>query len=64
MVGHALIGPLQRSGEERLLHGVFGRVELPVPAHQCAEDLRRELAQQVLDTGSVDRRHGGTASDR
>jgi len=64
VVGHALFGPLQRRGEERLLHRVLGRVELPVPAHQRAENLRRELAQQVLDAGILDRRHGGTASDR
>ena len=44
--------PLQRRGEQRLLHGVLAGVELPVPADQRAEDLRRELAQQVLDRAS------------
>ena len=41
--------------EQRLLHRVLGRVEVPVAAHQRAEDLRRQLAQQVL--GGVSR-HG------
>ena len=37
-----------RGGEQRLLHGVLARVELPVPPDERAEDLRRKLAQQVL----------------
>ena len=36
--------------EQRLLDGVLGGVEVAVPAHERAEDLRRQLAQQVLDT--------------
>ena len=47
--GHALGGPLRRGREQRLLDRVLARVELPVPAHEHAEDLRRQLAQQVLD---------------
>src|SRR5262245_26571014 len=48
--GHAVQGPARRRGEQRLLDGVLGRVEVAVPAHEDAEDLRRQLAQQVLDT--------------
>ena len=36
-------------GEQRLLHGVLGGVEVAVPADERAEDLRRQRAQQVLD---------------
>ena len=38
-------------GEQRLLDGVLGGVEVAVPARERAEDLRRQLAQQVLDAG-------------
>jgi hypothetical protein len=31
------------------LHGIFAHVELPVPPNEQAEDLRRKLAQQVLN---------------
>jgi hypothetical protein len=55
-VGHALGRPLHGGGEHGLLDGVLASLELAVPAHQPAEDLRRELAQQVLDGG------GGHAS--
>ena len=34
--------------QQRLLHRVLGGVEMPVAAHQRAEDLRRQLAEQVL----------------
>ena len=61
VVRHALVRPLQRRGEQRLLHRVLARVELPVPAYQHAEDLRRELAQQVLDP-AVRRHTSGGAS--
>ncbi len=49
-------GPLHGRGEQRLLHGVLGGVEVPVAPDERAEDLRRETAQQVLDAGGV-RRH-------
>ncbi len=52
ILGDALLGPLEGGREQRLLHGVLGEVEAPVPTHERAEDLRRELAQQVLDAGS------------
>ena len=39
--------PLDRRGEQRLLHGVLARVEAPVAADEHAEDLRRQRAQQV-----------------
>ena len=41
-------GPLQRGGQQRFLGGVLAQVEVPVPAYQRAEDLRRQFAQQVL----------------
>ena len=46
--GRPCAGHCTRRRDERLLHRVLGGVEVPVPAHQRAEDLRRELAQQVL----------------
>ena len=41
--------PLLRGREQGLLTGVLAQVELPVPAHQRGEDLRRQLAEQALD---------------
>ncbi len=46
----ALPRPVLRGREERLLNRVLGGVEVGVPANERAEDLRRRLAQQVLDT--------------
>jgi hypothetical protein len=43
--------PLRGGGGQGLLDGVLAGVELPVPAGQLAEDLRREVAQQVLERG-------------
>jgi hypothetical protein len=40
---------LLRRGEQRFLHGVLASIELAVPTDDRAEDLRRQLAQQVLD---------------
>ena len=54
IVGHALVGPLHRRGEERLLHGVLRGGEVAEAADHRAEHLRRQLAQQVLVGGSVD----------
>ena len=54
MLGHALRRPLVRGGQQRLLHRVLAGVEVPVPAHERAEDLRRQLAQQALDAHVVD----------
>src|SRR4029450_5777146 len=47
---HAVLRPPRRGREQRLLDGVLGQVEVAVPAHERAEDLRRQLAQHVLDT--------------
>jgi hypothetical protein len=55
MLGHTLGRPLQRGGQQRLLHGVLACVELAVAAQQDAEDLRRKPAQEALDAF---RRHG------
>jgi hypothetical protein len=49
VVGDAVGRPLRGRREQRLLHRVLAGVELPVPAHQRAEDLRREVTQQVLE---------------
>ncbi len=48
IVGHALLRPLQRGGEQRFLHRVLGGGEVAEPPDHRAEHLRRELAQQVL----------------
>jgi len=48
---NALGRPLGGRRQQRLLHRVFGGVEVPVPPHQRAEDLRRQLAEQVLGRG-------------
>jgi hypothetical protein len=37
--------------QERVLDGVLGSGEVAAPASERAEDLRRELAQQVIDIG-------------
>ncbi len=54
-VGNAVGRPLLGGGEQRLLRPVLGVGEVAVPARDRAEDPRRQLAQQVLDTGR--RRH-------
>ena len=46
---HSPARPLQRRREQRLLHGILTGINLPVPADQRGEDLRRALAQHVLD---------------
>ncbi|CAM5605297.1 hypothetical protein SGLAM104S_08265 [Streptomyces glaucescens] len=42
------LGPLQGGGQQGFLDRVLARVEGTVAAHERAEDLRRQLAQQVL----------------
>src|SRR5215469_11108619 len=42
-------GPAERCLRHGLLQGIFCAVEVVVPAGDHAEDLRRQLAQQVLD---------------
>jgi hypothetical protein len=44
-------GPVLGRGQQPVLDGVLGRVEVAVPAGERAEDLRRQPAQQVLDVG-------------
>src|SRR5438093_13639393 len=51
IVGNTVLRPTHGRREQRLLHGVLAGVEPTMPTDQRAEDLRRELAQQVLDTG-------------
>ena len=48
IVRHAFLRPLRAGGDERLLHRVFGGGEVLEAADRRAENLRRELAQQVL----------------
>ena len=49
MVREPVDRPLQRRSQQRLLHRVLAQVEAPVATDQRAENLRRELAQQILD---------------
>ena len=49
IVGDAVAGPLVGGCDERLLHRILGRGEVPVTAHNRAKNLRRQMAQQVLD---------------
>ena len=44
-----MLAPLQGGLEQGLLNRVFADVEPPVAAHEGTEDLRRRLAQQILD---------------
>ena len=48
IVRQPLDRPLQRRGQQRLLHRVLTGVELPVPADQQREHLRGQLAQSLL----------------
>ena len=48
VVGHALLRPLQRGGQQRFLHRVLCGGEVAEPPDHCAEHLRRQVAQQVL----------------
>jgi hypothetical protein len=43
--------PVHGGREQRFLDRVLGGVEVAMPADERAEDLRRRLAQQVLDAG-------------
>ena len=61
VVGHALLGPLHRRREQRLLHCVLRGSEVAETPDDRPEDLRREVAQQAL-AGRVQaaRRHRST----
>jgi hypothetical protein len=48
---HTLLGPLGRGVDQGLLDGVLGRVEVAEAPGEHADDLRHELAQQVVDRG-------------
>src|SRR4249919_227319 len=48
---NTVLRPVQSSCHERFLDSVLGSLEVAVPANERAEDLRRQLAQQVLDAG-------------
>jgi hypothetical protein len=64
IVRHALVRPLARGCEECLLHCIFTGVELPLPSHEGAEDLRRLLAQLVPDVGLQAQKSGGASITR
>ncbi len=65
VVGEARYGPLRRGRDQRLLDGVLGGGEVPMTTRHGAEDLRRQLAQQVLDGGAWGlRRHTSVAGAR
>src|SRR5512133_2052502 len=49
--GNTVLRPVQRGREQRLLDCVLCSIEVTVAANERAKDLRRQLAQQVLDTG-------------
>ena len=48
VVRHTVAGPLRRRGEQRLLDGVLGAVEVAVAAHEGAEHLGRQTPPQLL----------------
>ena len=57
VVGDALVRPLARRGQERLLDGVLAPVEVAVPPHERREDVRRGLPPHVLVRLTGRRRH-------
>ena len=62
VVGHALLGPLQGGREQRLLDRVLRGGEIAEAPDHRAENLRRQLAQQVLASEVEGRsRHMSTA---
>jgi hypothetical protein len=50
-LGDAVSRPAPRRCDLGVLDGVLGALEVAVPANKGAEDLRRQLAQQVLNSG-------------
>jgi hypothetical protein len=64
VVRQAFCRPLASRREERILDGVLAGVELSMPPHQRAEDLRRELAQQVFDPDFHAQKSGGASITR
>ena len=60
-VRNAFSGPLLCGGEERFLRRVLACVELPVSPYERAEDLRRKLAQQILDGRLCPQKSGGAS---
>ena len=57
ILGDTLRRPLDGGGEQRFLHRVLSQVEIAVTPDERAENPRRELAQQVLDSVSGSRPH-------
>src|SRR5262249_47339462 len=58
IVGHSLFRPLHRRGDQRLLHRVLASAEVAVAAEQDAQNLRGQVAQQVLSAGLQAWGHG------
>ncbi len=64
VVRRTCLRPLERGREQGLLHRVLAGVELPVAPHEDGEDLRRQLAQEVLDLGVRAQNSGGASITR
>jgi hypothetical protein len=54
VVGDAVPRPVVGGGDQRLLDGVLGGVEVARAAGERAKDLRRQIAQQVLEARPPD----------
>jgi hypothetical protein len=48
IAGHALVGPLGGGGKQRVLYRVLGGGEISESPQHRTENLRRQLAQQIL----------------
>ena len=59
IVGETFAWPLDRGRQQRLLHGVLRSGEVAEAADDRAENLRRQLAQQVLGPKLAHRSTGG-----
>jgi hypothetical protein len=52
VVGDAVARPGRVRGDEGLLGGILGGGEVAAPAGEDADDLRRQVAQQVVDAAT------------
>ena len=51
LCGNTFARPMVGGGQQRLLDGVLGSIEIAESPCEHADDLRRQFAQQVLDSG-------------
>ena len=49
VLGHALVRPLRRCGDQRLLHSIFGGGEVAKAADDGTEHLRRQFTKHGID---------------